>query len=99
MSNQLLGRMIRPLVETNELEEFEVKAIIAADGVNSEIAEMTGARNKFTTEELYQGVKVVVKLPEEIMEQRFEIGPNEGAATSFCWRYHAKSYRRRFCLY
>src|SRR5689334_974709 len=73
----------RTIVETNELDEFEVKAIIAADGVNSEIAEMTGARNKFTTEELYQGVKVVVKLPEEIMEQRFGIGPNEGAAHLF----------------
>ncbi|HEY6883708.1 MAG TPA: electron transfer flavoprotein [Nitrososphaeraceae archaeon] len=73
----------KTIVETDELDEFEVKAIIAADGVNSEIAEITGARNKFTTEELYQGVKVVVKLPEEIMEQRFEIGPNEGAAHLF----------------
>jgi len=73
----------KTIVETDELDEFEVKAIIAADGVNSEIAEITGARNKFTTGELYQGVKVVVKLPEEIMEQRFEIGPNEGAAHLF----------------
>jgi electron transfer flavoprotein-quinone oxidoreductase len=73
----------KTIVETDELEEFEVKAIIAADGVNSEIAEITGARNKFTADELYQGVKVVVKLPEEIMEQRFEIGPNEGAAHLF----------------
>jgi electron transfer flavoprotein-quinone oxidoreductase len=73
----------KTIVETDELDEFEVKAIIAADGVNSEIAEITGARNKFTAEELYQGVKVVVKLPEEIMEQRFEIGPNEGAAHLF----------------
>jgi electron transfer flavoprotein-quinone oxidoreductase len=73
----------KTIVETDELDEFEAKAIIAADGVNSEIAEITGARNKFTVEELYQGVKVVVKLPEEIMEQRFEIGPNEGAAHLF----------------
>ena len=73
----------KTIVETNELEEFEVKAIIAADGVNSEIAEITGARHKFTTEELYQGVKVVINLPEEIMEQRFGIGPNEGAAHLF----------------
>lgn len=73
----------KTIVETDELDKFEVKAIIAADGVNSEIAEITGARNKFTAEELYQGVKVVVKLPEEIMEQRFEMGPNEGAAHLF----------------
>src|SRR3954463_9350338 len=68
----------RVIVKTNELEEFEVKAIIAADGVNSEIAELTGARHKFGPDELYQGVKVIVKLPEEIIEQRFQVGSNEG---------------------
>jgi electron transfer flavoprotein-quinone oxidoreductase len=73
----------RTVIETNELQEFEVKAIIAADGVNSEIAEITGARNKFTTAELYQGVKVVVKLPEQIIDQRFGIQSNEGAAHLF----------------
>jgi electron transfer flavoprotein-quinone oxidoreductase len=73
----------RTVIETNELQEFEVKAIIAADGVNSEIAEITSARNKFTTAELYQGVKVVVKLPEQIIDQRFGIQSNEGAAHLF----------------
>lgn len=71
------------IIETDELEPFETKAVIAADGVNSEVAEMTGARAKFTPEQLYQGVKVIVKLPEEIIEQRFEIGPDEGAAHLF----------------
>ncbi len=71
------------VVETDELESFEVKAVIAADGVNSEIAEMTGARPKFTPAQLYQGVKVVVKLPEQILEERFGIGPDEGAAHLF----------------
>lgn len=73
----------KTIIQTNELEEFEANAVIAADGVNSEIAEITGARPKFTPEELYQGVKVVVKLPEEIIEQRFGIGPNDGAAHLF----------------
>jgi electron transfer flavoprotein-quinone oxidoreductase len=71
------------IIETDELEPFEAKAVIAADGVNSEAAEMTGARAKFTPEQLYQGVKVIVKLPEEIIEQRFGIGPDEGAAHLF----------------
>src|ERR671914_1597286 len=73
----------KTVIETDEIEPFEAKAVIAADGVNSEIAEMTGARAKFTPEQLYQGVKVVVKLPEEIIEQRFQIGPNEGVAHLF----------------
>jgi electron transfer flavoprotein-quinone oxidoreductase len=71
------------VIETDELESFEAKAVIAADGVNSEVAEMTGVRAKFTPEQLYQGVKVIVKLPEEIIEQRFGIGPNDGAAHLF----------------
>ena len=32
-----------------------MKAIVAADGVNSEIAELTGARQKFVPEELTKG--------------------------------------------
>ena len=73
----------KTIIETNELEPFEVKAVIAADGVNSELAELSGARPKFTPEELYQGVKVVIKLPEEILEKRFNIKHNEGAAHLF----------------
>ena len=71
------------VIQTDELEEFEVKAIIAADGVNSEIAQMVEARPKFTPTQLYQGVKVVVKIPEEIIEKRFGISSNEGAAHLF----------------
>lgn len=71
------------IVETDELEEFRSRAIIAADGVNSEIASLLRARDKFSPDQLYQGVKVVVKLPEEIIEKRFEIGPDEGAAHLF----------------
>jgi electron transfer flavoprotein-quinone oxidoreductase len=73
----------RATIETDELEPFEAKVIIAADGVNSEVAQMSGARSKFTPEDLYQGVKVVVKLPEEIIEQRFGVRPGEGAAHLF----------------
>ena len=68
------------IIQTDELDEFEVKAIIAADGVNSEVAEMVGARKKFTPQQLYQGVKVIVKLPEEIIDERFGISTDEGAA-------------------
>ena len=70
-------------IETDELEPFEAKAVIAADGVNSEVAEMTGAREKFSPAQLYQGVKVVVKLPEQVLEERFGIGTDEGAAHLF----------------
>lgn len=71
------------VIQTDELDEFEVKAIIAADGVNSDVAEMVGARKKFTPEQLYQGVKVIIKLPEEIIDERFGITSDEGAAHLF----------------
>ena len=71
-------------METDELEEFETKVLIAADGVNSEIAEMADARGKFSPSELYQGVKVLVKLPEKLIEERFDItNSDEGAAHLF----------------
>jgi len=70
-------------IKTSELEEFQVKAIIAADGINSEVAQITSARSKFTPKQSYQGVKVVVKLPEEIINERFNISSNEGVAHLF----------------
>jgi electron transfer flavoprotein-quinone oxidoreductase len=71
------------MIRTDELEEFEVKAIIAADGVNSEVAQISGARPKFGPEELYQGVKTVIKLPEDVINARFGVSSDEGMAHLF----------------
>ena len=71
------------IIKTDELEEFEVKAIIAADGVNSEVAQISGARSKFTSQQLYQGVKVVVKLPEDIINEIFNVSAQDGVAHLF----------------
>ena len=73
----------KTIIQTDELDDFEAKAVIASDGVNSEVAEITGARKKFLPPELYQGVKVVIKLPEEIIEERFQLNPGEGTAHIF----------------
>ncbi len=73
----------KTIIQTDELDDFEAKAVIASDGVNSEIAEITGARKKFSPSELYQGVKVVIKLPEEIIDERFSLSPGEGTAHIF----------------
>jgi electron transfer flavoprotein-quinone oxidoreductase len=74
---------MKAIIYTDELEEFKSKTVIAADGVNSEIAESINARQKFSPDELYQGVKIVIKLPEEIIEERFGLKPLEGAAHLF----------------
>jgi electron transfer flavoprotein-quinone oxidoreductase len=73
----------KTIVKTDELEEFDVKSIIAADGINSEVAEVTSARGKFKPEEVYFGVKVIIKLPEKIIEERFHLNSSEGSAHLF----------------
>jgi electron transfer flavoprotein-quinone oxidoreductase len=73
----------KTIVESDELEPFAVKAIIAADGVNSELASISEARPKFRPNELYQGVKIIAKLPEELLEKRFDLQEKEGAAHLF----------------
>jgi electron transfer flavoprotein-quinone oxidoreductase len=73
----------KTIVRTNELQEFQVKSIIAADGINSEVAELTAARDKFKPQEVYFGVKVIIKLPENIIEERFQLDSSDGSAHLF----------------
>ncbi len=73
----------RSIIVTDELEEFEANAIIAADGVNSEVALIAEARGKFEPEALYQGVKCIVRLPEDIIDERFNVSDGEGVAHLF----------------
>lgn len=71
------------IIVTDELEEFGAKAIIAADGVNSEIALISNARGKLEPEALYQGVKCIVRVPEDIIDERFDLDDGEGVAHLF----------------
>ncbi|MCS6767925.1 MAG: hypothetical protein RMJ59_04555 [Candidatus Nitrosocaldus sp.] len=71
------------IIVTDELEEFGARAIIAADGVNSEVALISGARSKFKPEALYQGVKCIVRLPEDVIDERFDVDGDEGVAHLF----------------
>ena len=45
----------KTIIETDELDDFEAKAIIAADGVNSEIAEITGIGKNFYHQNCIRG--------------------------------------------
>ncbi|MDP9800752.1 electron transfer flavoprotein-quinone oxidoreductase [Arcanobacterium wilhelmae] len=53
---------------------------IAADGVNSFLAQYAGVRKKEPAHHLGVGVKSVIKLPEEKIRERFHLDGNEGAA-------------------
>jgi electron transfer flavoprotein-quinone oxidoreductase len=52
--------------------------VIAADGVNSLLAEKAGLRKGFRPRQIALGMKEVIELPREVIEERFHLNGNEG---------------------
>jgi len=61
-------------------DELRAHVVVAADGVNSFIAKEAGLRQKEALNHLAVGVKSVISLPRETIEQRFNLTGDEGAA-------------------
>lgn len=61
-------------------EELRAKVVIAADGVNSFLAQYAGIRAKEPMKHLAVGVKSVIRLPREVLEDRFTLTGDEGRA-------------------
>jgi electron transfer flavoprotein-quinone oxidoreductase len=61
-------------------DELRAHVVVAADGVNSFIAQEVGLRTKQPLNHLATGVKCVVTLPRETIEARFSVTGDEGAA-------------------
>jgi electron transfer flavoprotein-quinone oxidoreductase len=61
-------------------DELRASVVVAADGVNSFIAQEVGLRPKQPLHHLATGVKCVVSLPRETIEARFNLTGDEGAA-------------------
>jgi len=57
--------------------------VIAADGVNSLIAQKAGLCKKFSPKQVATGAKQVIQLSEETISQRFKLSGNEGVAQLF----------------
>ncbi|WP_323676081.1 FAD-dependent monooxygenase [Halorubellus sp. PRR65] len=70
-------------VTCEELDPIEADLVVAADGVNSELAREANLMDWEEPEEWFQGVKAVVDLPDGAVEERFGIGEGEGAAHLF----------------
>ncbi len=64
-------------------EEFLANVVVLADGVNSLLAAKARLRGDFKAEDLKQGVKEVIRLPRETIEDRFGISGSEGAVMEF----------------
>ena len=61
-------------------DELRSHVVVAADGVNSFIAQQAGIRTKEPKKHLAVGVKSVIALPEKVLEDRFNVRDNCGAA-------------------
>jgi len=70
-------------VTCDELDPIRADLIVAADGVNSELARDAGLMDWEDPGEWFQGVKAVVDMPEGAIEERFGVGADEGAAHLF----------------
>ncbi len=65
-----------------ETERGNVMAdvVIAADGVNSMLAKQAGLRQEIPEDAVVLAVKEVIALPKQRIEERFNLGPEEGVA-------------------
>ncbi|MDU6828397.1 FAD-dependent oxidoreductase [Campylobacter sp.] len=89
-----VGVMIMPGVKVDSLikdgdkfvgvkagdDELLAKVVVLADGVNSFLATEAGVRAKQPPKRLAVGVKSVIGLPRKMLEDRFHLSGDEGAA-------------------
>jgi len=75
------GNFIKGVKAGNE--EFPADVVILAEGVNSILTEKAGLRKIDSPHDMKQGIKEVIRLPREILEERFHLQGVEGAAMEF----------------
>ena len=63
-----------------ERGDIHADVVIAADGVNSMLAKQAGIRQELTQGSTVLAVKEVIGLPKQKIEDRFNLGPDEGVA-------------------
>lgn len=66
-----------------ELEEYFSDIVILADGVNSLLAKQIGLRKEIKPKDVALGVKEVIKLSKEKIDERFNLNEGEGAIYEF----------------
>jgi len=61
-------------------DALPASVVVACDGVNSLLAEKAGLRRELSPKDMKQGVKEVIQLPRDLIEQRFRLTGKEGIA-------------------
>lgn len=62
---------------------LEARVVILADGVNSLLAEQLGMTKPVSAEHVAVGVKELIELPKEVLQNRFNLQDKEGVAWLF----------------
>lgn len=75
---KLIQKEGRVVGVTTELEDYYADIVILADGVNSLLARQVGLRKDFKPKDMAIGVKEVIKLTEEKINERFGISSSDG---------------------
>jgi electron transfer flavoprotein-quinone oxidoreductase len=70
-------------VTCDELDPIRADLVVAADGVNSELARDAGLMDWDEPDEWFQGVKAVVDMDPDAIDDRFDVGSDEGVAHLF----------------
>lgn len=76
------GRVAGVRVRRDE-GELWADVVIAADGVNSLLAQKAGLRRELNPTHVNLGIKEVIQLPQRTIEERFNLAGNEGLANEF----------------
>lgn len=63
-----------------QFEDYYANIVIVADGVNSLLAKQIGLRNRLKDNNVTLNVKEVYRLPQQRLEDRFNLNENEGFA-------------------
>ncbi|MFP5212901.1 MAG: FAD-dependent oxidoreductase [Acidobacteriota bacterium] len=61
--------------------DLKAKVVLLADGINSPLAAKTGFRPEVKPENVALAVKELIALPEEVIEERFNVEPGNGITT------------------
>ncbi|HBQ87609.1 MAG TPA: FAD-dependent oxidoreductase [Syntrophomonas sp.] len=64
-------------------DQIESGITILADGINSLLAQKAGLREEFKPNQVAVGVKELIELPGELIQERFQCDENEGTACMF----------------
>ncbi len=75
------GQIVRGIVAGED--KIPANVVLASDGVMSLIAEKAGLRKPHTPKDFAVGIKEIIELPAQTIEQRFALKEGEGLAQEF----------------